>query len=282
MKHLSRLVFAVTAMAVMPSGLTALGMRTGHPAPAAPQAAMATGSVSGYLGIGVRDIPADRVKDLKLKDPSGAEIITLDHDAPAASAGLKLHDVVLQMNGQAVSNAELLRRMLHETPPGRAVTLLVSRDGQPQTISATLADQAQLEHSALDNLTVVPDPNSDGDIALTAPTTHSYGFFGSLLFGGPSIGLQLDPLNAQLADYFGLHDGRGLLVKRVAANSAGSAAGLKAGDVVTRVNGRNMASVGDWDKAMHANRGKQVQVTIFRNHREFMVSLQDGEPKKKG
>ncbi|GGH00636.1 PDZ domain-containing protein [Silvibacterium dinghuense] len=281
MKHLSRLVSAATAMAVLSSWGSAYAIGTGHPA-AVPQSSAATSNVSGYLGIGVRDVAADRVKDLKLKDTTGAEIITLDHDAPAASAGLKLHDVVQQMNGQAIANAEQLRKLLHETPAGRNITLQISRDGQQQTISATLADQTQLEHSVLDNLTVVPDPNSDGDIALSAPSSHGYGFFGSLLFGGPSIGLQLDPLNAQLAEYFGLHDGRGLLVKRVAANSAGSAAGLKAGDVVIRVNGRNMASVSDWDKALHANRGKQVQVTIFRNHREFTMSLQDGEPKKKG
>lgn len=284
MKHLLRLVSALTAVAVLPLWSNVYAAHTGHPPGAGAQAALVTSSVSGYLGIGVRDVPSDKVSDLKVKDTSGAEIITLDHDAPAASAGLKMHDVVQQMNGQAIANADQLRKMLHETPPGRAITLVVSRDGQPQTINVTLADQAQLEHTAIDNLTVVPDPNSDngGGIALAAPTHSSYGFFGSLLFGGPSIGVQLDPLNSQLADYFGVHDGQGLLVKRVAANSEASAAGLKAGDVVIRVNGRTMATVNSWDKALHANRGKAVQVTIFRNRKEQVISLQDGEPKKKG
>jgi membrane-associated protease RseP (regulator of RpoE activity) len=248
-------------------------------------ALLLSSSSQGYLGIGFRDIDSDRAQALKLKEPAGAEIVTIDHDAPAGTVGLKLHDVILQMNGQPVAGAEQLRRMLHETPPGRSISLLISRDGQQQTINVALADQAALEQKALTNLTIVPDPDDDGGgFVLQAPTSHGKGsgFFGSLTFGSTSVGVQLDTLGSQLADYFGIKDGQGLLVKRVAANSAASAAGLKAGDVVTKVNGQTMATLSDWSKKIHANRGKQVQVTIFRNRKELTLSLQAGESKHKG
>lgn len=242
-------------------------------------------SNSGYLGVGLRDVDNERASALKLKEATGAEIVTVDHDAPAGAAGLKQHDVVLQMNGQAVSSAEQLRRMLRETPPGRAISLLISRDGQEQTINATLADHAALEQKAWSNLTIVPAPGDDGSsIVLQPPSSHSGGnsFFSAFSFGGASIGVQLDTLGSQLADYFGVKDGQGLLVKHVAENSPASTAGLKAGDVVTKVNGHTMATLNEWTKAMRANRGKQVQVVIMRNRQQQTLSMQDGDAKHKG
>ena len=248
--------------------------------------ALLINSSSGYLGVAFRDVDSERAAALKLKEPAGAEIITVDHDAPAGTVGLKLHDVILQMNGQPIAGAEQLRRMLHETPPGRSISLVISRDGQQQTINVELADHAALEQKALTNLIIVPDPDDEtGGIALQRPASHggwASGFFGSLTFGSPSVGVQLDTLGTQLADYFGVKDGQGLLVKRVAANSPASAAGLKAGDVVTKVNGQTMATLNEWAKTIHANRGKQVQVTIFRNRREQTLTMQAGEPKRKG
>jgi serine protease Do len=242
---------------------------------------------SGYLGVGLRDIDRKRAESLKLKETAGAEIVTIDHDAPAGSAGLKVHDVILQMNGQAVAGAEQLRRMLHETPPDRPISLVISRDGQQQTINTTLVDRAKLEQNAASNLMVVPAPGDDGSVIALAPatTTHSGGnsFLGSLPFGlsSFSVGVQLDTMGSQLADFFGVKDGQGLLVKHVAANSDASAAGLKAGDVVTRVDGHTMATLSDWTKTIRASRGKQVQVVIIRNRQQQILNLQAGDSKHK-
>ncbi len=72
----------------------------------------------GYLGVGVQDLSDDRVTALKLKQAGGVEVVALDHDGPAAKAGIHEHDVILQMNGQEIAGAEQLRRMLRETPAG--------------------------------------------------------------------------------------------------------------------------------------------------------------------
>src|ERR1051326_571325 len=81
-----------------------------------------------YLGVDIQDVTKDRVNPLKLKEERGVEITMVDADAPAGKAGLREHDVILQFNDTAVESEEQLRRLIRETPPGRAITLGISRD----------------------------------------------------------------------------------------------------------------------------------------------------------
>jgi len=241
-------------------------------------------SSQGYLGIEMRDIDNDRASSLKLKDATGAEIIVVDHDAPAGKVGLRVHDVIVQMNGQQVQGVEQLRRMLRETPPGRSVTLLISRDGQQQTINVQLADRAKIEQDAWTQIHTVPDPDGDDSTyALVAPSGHGAGnsFFGSLTFGSPSLGVELDPLGTQLADYFGVKDGLGLLVKRVAENSPASSAGLKAGDVITKVNGEVVNDARSLARRISTlSPGASVKLTLVRGGKEEVVTITLGEMPK--
>lgn len=233
-------------------------------------------SSQGYLGIVCNDIGNSRAATLKLKDATGAEVINVDRDGPAGKAGLRPHDVILQMNGQSIAGEAQLRRMLQETPSGRTVTLLISRDGQQQTVTVQLADRAILEQDAWSQRMVVPAPEDDGAFSLEGPSGHSFGsgFFGVFSLGSPSVGADLDVLGSQLADYFGVKDGQGLLVKHVAEDSPASRAGLRAGDVITKANGQKMATLGEWMKMLHANRGKQVQITLIRNRKEQTITLE--------
>lgn len=239
-------------------------------------------SVAGYLGVGTRDIDTDRAAQLKLKDSRGAEIVTVDHDAPAAKAGLRMHDVILQMNNQPIEGQAQLGRMLRDTPPGRTVTFLISRDGQPQSVSVTLCDRSTLEADAWSQHIPV-EPDQDDPISLpNAQPSFGNGLLSALGMNPAYTGLELDMLGPQLADFFGIHDGQGLLVKRVDDNSPGAAAGLRAGDVITKVNGRIMATTSQWMRTMHANRGKPVQLTVIRDRKENVVTMTAGHGKTKG
>lgn len=241
----------------------------------------------GYLGVGLRDIDSDRAATLKLKDVRGAEVVTVDHDAPANKAGLKPEDVILEMNGQRVEGAEQLRRMLRETPAGHTVHFVISRDGQQQNISVELADRAKIEANAWSQHFTIPDPGEppmgEGFVAPSAPP-RGFGnsFFGVFSTNSMYVGADVDAISTQLANYFGVTDGTGLLVRSVDENSPAATAGLKAGDVITKVNADRLASRADWLKALHNNRGKQVQLTVMRNKKEQTLSMQAGEPKKKG
>jgi serine protease Do len=239
-------------------------------------------STQGYLGVATHDIDTERAGQLKLKVPRGAEVVNIDHDAPAAKAGMRLHDVILQMNGQQIEGEAQLGQLLRQTPPGKTVTFVISRDGQPQTLNITLCDQVTLEADAWSAHYPV-EPDEDDDLSLPKPKSgFASGFLSSLGMNNSYTGLELDMLGPQLADFFGIHDGQGLLVKRVDDNSPGSAAGLRAGDVITKMNGRIMATPSQWVRAIHANKGKQVELTVVRDRKEATVTMTAGRGKSKG
>lgn len=277
MKHFSRLLIASVSGLVI-AGSPAFAVPLQRPAAAPAGQAAADHPSQGYLGIVCSDVDSKHAGDLKLKEATGTEIVNVDRDGPAGKAGLRPHDVILKMNGQDITGEEQLRRMLHETPAGRTVTLLISRDGQQQTISVQLADRATVEQNAWTQHVIIPAPEDQGEAFWGESSLRSIGngFFGVFSSGTPSVGLDLDVLGTQLADFFGVHDGQGLLVKRVAENSWASRAGIKAGDVITKANGQKIATLNEWTKMLHANRGKQVQITLIRNRKEQTTMLQAG------
>ena len=84
---------------------------------------------SSFLGVGVTDIDAERTKALNLKDEHGVEVTSVDADSPAAKAGVKVSDVIVEYNGQRVEGIEQFLRLVRETPVGRQEKLLISRNG---------------------------------------------------------------------------------------------------------------------------------------------------------
>ncbi|MGA8531168.1 MAG: PDZ domain-containing protein [Acidobacteriaceae bacterium] len=233
-----------------------------------------------YLGVSTRDVDTERATQLKLKEARGAEIITIDHDAPAAKAGLHIHDVLLSLNNQPIDGQAQLSRMLREIPVGRTVTFLLSRDGQLVTLQVQLADRSTIEADAWSQHIPVPDPDEFPEQSVSPLYGNS--FIAGIGHNPLYTGLELDMLGPQLANYFGVHDGQGLLVKRVDDNSPASVAGLRAGDIITKVNGQTMATTNQWFKAIHENRGKQIQLTVVRDRRENTVPMIAGRPKSKG
>jgi len=231
----------------------------------------------GYLGVEIEDVDQEKAQQFKLKDVRGAVITLIDHDAPAGKIGLKVNDVVISINGQAVEGAEQLKRMLHEIPAGRKISLEISRDGNIQTIAVELADRAAMEHDVWNkmdkedgNLTS-PAPGMgilgpNGDVA-TPPGFH-VPIFGSSL----RVGAVVEPLTAQMAEALGVNGG--LMVKQVERKSEAANSGLRALDVILKVGTDPINTAADWERALRSNVGKQVQVTILREKKQQTLSLQ--------
>lgn len=259
----------------VPSRAQSGSVRTGTPALLG--AGMSGRSTQGYLGVDIRDINEDQIALLKLKDAHGAEIVGVDHDAPACKAGLKVHDVILQMNGQTIEGEEQLRRMLRETPPGRQVTFVVSRDGQQRTISAQMANREDVEREAWENHYTVPEPAGASSFlppSKSASTKGSHFSLGStMLVSSSYTGAKLEVMGPQLAEFFGAEGHAGLLVRSVDPNSPASDAGMKAGDVVVKVNSMQVSNGSDWSKTIHENRGKPVTVVVLRDKKEQTLTL---------
>src|SRR5579863_3268934 len=242
-------------------------------------------TAQGYLGVLVGDVDTDSASKLKLKDVRGAVITLIDHDAPAAQIGLRVSDVLLELNGQTVESAEAFRRMMREIPPGRKVTVLVSRDGATQTLTVQLADRKKLDTDIWNKL------NDGSDISTPVQGLGILGTGGAgdaplpggfhMPFVGNStlkVGALVEPLTAQMADYLGIQNG--LMVKQVARKSEAAAAGMKAFDVILKVGAENIATVSDWERSMRTNQGKAVQVTVLRDKKQTTLTLQVDSKKK--
>ena len=227
----------------------------------------------GYMGVYVGDVDQERVAALHLRDTHGAEITVLDHDAPAAKVGLKLHDVVLQMNGVAIQDAEQMKKMLHDIPVGKKVQLVVSRDGVLQNVTVQMADRYKMQEEARQQLDTAGNSSAPGLGFLTGSgDVPSSGGFHLWMGSSLHVGALVEPLAPQTADFLGLSGG--VMIKSVARKSAADAAGLKAHDVVLEIGGEGVVTSSDWERLLRASEGKPVQVTILRDRTKQLVLLQ--------
>lgn len=115
-----------------------------------------TGTVSrGFLGVGGDPITPDIAEQVHLpKDATGVIVTDTVPDGPADKAGLKRGDVILQVNGKAITNHDELRLTISQMAPGSKVALSVSRDGKPMTIDVTLTQFSERPNELLDGVEV--------------------------------------------------------------------------------------------------------------------------------
>ena len=230
---------------------------------------LSTPASSSFLGVGVTDIDGERAKALKLKEEHGAEVTSVDADSPAAKAGVKVGDVVLEYNGQRVEGSEQLVRFVRETPPGRQVKLLISRNGATQTAMATTASKPAntFVWNSEDfkfKMPAIPD----------MPRTL-------MMWQSRTLGVESESLNSQLAEYFGAKEG--VLVRSVIKGSAAEKAGIKAGDVITRIGSQKVSSPNEISRALHSlSSTKAIPVTIVRERKETTVSVTIEEKSSEG
>ena len=229
---------------------------------------LAARAAQGYLGIDFADVTPAKMADLKLKDTHGAIITLIDHDAPAGQMGLKVNDVVLQMNGQDIQTAEQLRGMLKALPPGSQVTLEISREGELQTVNSKLVDRESMEKRIWNRLTSFGDiPEMGLFSGGSMPSGFHLPSFGSTL----KVGALVEPLTSQMAAYLGVSSG--LMVKQVAHKSVAEAAGLHAFDVILKVGDNSIATSADWDRALRSNQGHPVPLLILRDKKQQTLTL---------
>jgi len=225
-------------------------------------------STGAYLGVDITDVTTERLSALKLKDERGVEVTMVDQDAPAGKAGLREHDVILTMNGSNVESGAQLRRMIRETPPGRMVSFGVSRDGQPLTIKVQLADRRKSmswNPKAKDFKFQMPDmPNiPDFELPMSVVVVHS----------SMRSGLMVENITPQLGDFFGVKNGKGVLIRSVEKGSRAEKAGFRAGDVIVRVNQQAVHDTSDFSHALRSSSNGTVTVGIIREKKEQTITL---------
>jgi serine protease Do len=222
---------------------------------------------SGYLGVSITEVGADKAKELKLPAERGVLVTEVEADSPAAKAGLKVNDVITEFNGQRVEGTVQFRRMVGETPEGRTVQLTVWRDGRAQTVSAQLASRrARIE----------------GRLRVYTPREFEFTLPRIEIFGSrtPTIGISAEDLSGQLGEYFGAPGGEGVLVRSVREGTPAARAGLKAGDVITKVNGNRVRTLEEFRERLREKREqKTVALSIIRKGSEMSLNVEIEQPR---
>jgi serine protease Do len=236
---------------------------------------------SSYLGIGVAEIDSERAKALNLKEVRGVEVKSVDHDSPAAKAGLKESDVVLEYNGQRIEGTEQFVRLVHETPVDRQVKLLVWRNDGSQTLTATIGHRLEpfslrgdgddsdltIEIPPMPPMPPMPEIPPMPEVAPLPGLPRVYGFTRTGL-----LGIECESLGSQLAGFFGVKEG--VLVRSVAKDSAAEKAGMRAGDVIVKVDGEAVTQVHEITSLVRAARSKRTfPVVVVRDKKEVTLSV---------
>ncbi len=234
------------------------------------------GEESGsYLGIDTRDVTHERMVALKLNEERGVEITMVDQDAPAGKAGLREQDVILSFNGQPVEGVAELRRMIHETPPGRTVTLGISRNGQMMSVKVQLANRRKLfNYPAMAVMSGVPNPpGAPENFEMPAMPGFDVPAIDVIVHSSVRGGLMVENLTPQLGDFFGVKNGQGVLVRSVEKGSPAERAGFHAGDVIVKVGSQPIADTSDWRNAMRRQRSGSVPVGVVRDRKSLTISF---------
>jgi serine protease Do len=270
----------------------------------------------GYLGVYLEEVTPDRTKELGLQEERGAIVMKVVASGPAEKAGLKENDVIVSFNGRRVDSARELQRLLSETPAERTVQIEVVRGGTHQTLATTLAKRSpqsfKMNWPQLDEKTMKLNEesmkraeesfkhsqdawkesqeklqeklkDSEGKFKAFPPNFGEFAFVNPgdfTMFSTSRLGVSAESLTDQLAQFFGVKDGKGVLVASVTDNSSAAKAGIKAGDVIIAVDDKRIEGIGSLVKALSSKSEGTVAVKIIRNHAEqtINVTLEKREP----
>jgi serine protease Do len=272
----SVILLAALTLAAIPSRIAAQesGGSFVIPAPPAQEMVVESDRSAGWLGVTISEVSADKAKESKLSKAQGVLVEQVDPNGPAAKAGLKAGDIITEFNGQRVEGTMGFRRMVRETPEGRTVQLTIWRDGRPQTLSAELA--AMPRHSREDMSPAMPRVMPFPQAPEILRQFREHGLNPST----PTIGISAMDVSGQLGAYFNVPDGEGVLVTEVKENSPAAKGGLKAGDVITKINGTRVHDLGELRGQLGESRDtKSVTLSVVRKGAETSLTVEPELPK---
>ncbi|HSE21396.1 MAG TPA: PDZ domain-containing protein [Pyrinomonadaceae bacterium] len=229
----------------------------------------------GYLGVYAENISRDNMSRYNMNQVRGVGVTQVIKDSPAEKAGLKKDDVILRVAGETVTSVRKLNRVVSEIAPDQSVKVTVSRGGSEQELTATLGRKSTSFQTLSGDDPKIwkfegpfnnfkdwkwEDFQGDGD----GPRVFSLG-------ARRRIGVSTVALTKQLAAYFGIADGKGVLVTSVDGPAA--AAGVKAGDVITAVDGEKVETSGDVSRIINGKKDGPVTLTIVRNKSQQTIQV---------
>jgi serine protease Do len=241
----------------------------------------------GRIGVSARDLDAPEADRQKV--PGGVLIDDVQPDSPAEKAGLKRADVIVEFDGEHVRSARQFSRLVQETAPGRAVKATIVRNGRRSDVQITPSDGREADRfmggevdrlrGQLGDLGAFNYFRDFGHLGDQLPFNFNFDFdLPGQMSSRSRLGVTVDELTNQLGTYFGAKEG--VLVAVVEEGSAGDKAGLKAGDVITSVNGQRIRSRQDLSQALRDVKDDgEVTIGIVRDKNEISVKAKLEAPR---
>jgi serine protease Do len=234
-------------------------------APEAEQDVRIFGLTGGRIGVSIRDFNDEELKSGKVT--AGTVVEEVEADSPAQKAGFKAGDIIVEFDGERVRSTRQFMRLVQETVAGRTVQAAVTRDGQRVTLSVEPRSSGAFKYF----------DGWDGKFSVATPkVAPSVMFKRDLLppafglFGSGQLGILVDELSPQLAEYFGAKEG--VLVTTVRDNSNAGRAGVKAGDVITALNGGTVTTAADLRRrAQRLEAGDELTLAILRDKKSMTL-----------
>jgi serine protease Do len=235
-----------------------------------PMRVASTGGAQSFIGVNIQEIDSERAKALKLREEAGVEITRVEPDGPAEKAGIKPGDVVTHFNGQRLEGIDQFKRMVTETPVGRDVKLDVIRNGATQTVTVKIGARRVMKMPMLEG----------GPFAMTLPLEQMNIQIpdmprSHMTWRSSMLGVEAESLDGQLAQYFGVKEG--ILVRSVSKNSAAEKAGIKAGDVIVKVEDSSVATPADMSSRLRGLRNKTASFVVVRDRKDMTLSVAIGD-----
>lgn len=224
------------------------------------------------IGVTINDIEAEDARQGK----TGVMVETVTPGSPADKAGIKAGDAIVEYDGERVRSVRQFTRLVQESAADRSVAAVLSRAGSKVTVNVTPERSSWSDDFGFRLLDrprmVVPTPVPPTPPAARTPRPFFDGEFPTILRlgGARRLGLTMESLDDQLAEYFGVKEG--VLVKSVSDGSVAQKAGIKAGDVITAFDGRKVYETSDVTRAMErvADSG-EFSVEIVRDKKTQTV-----------
>jgi membrane-associated protease RseP (regulator of RpoE activity) len=262
-------------------------MPDGPEAPDAPAAFSFFIGGGSFLGVHAEDINKENMARYGMREARGVGVTQVVKDSPAEKAGLRKDDVILRFEGDSVTSVRKLTRLVSEVSPDQTVKLGISRGGGEQEVAVTIAkrndsmDANNFLRGKLQGFEKLQGLEQLKDLEKAMPPGakvwkwEGQGPDGMVFaFGNHRrIGVNTIQLTKQLADYFGIGDGKGVLVTSVADDSPAAKAGLKAGDVITAIDGEKVEGAGDLARAINKKKEGDVTLTVIRNKNQRSVTV---------
>jgi serine protease Do len=253
----------------------------------APRALEIFSGRGSQIGVSIRDLEEDEAKTGKLSGSGGVVIEEVSEDSPAAKAGFKKGDIVVEFDGERVRSVRQFTRLVQETPAGRKIQASLVRDGQRVSVTVEPRERSGFDFGGGDDLRVLRDFGrgfDDFPMAVpvpparparptppTPPAAPAFPDFQSFIWrSGSNLGLTVGDLSSQLAEYFGTKDGA--LVTSVYDDSAAAKAGIKAGDVITSFNGAEVTDPADLRRRIQRlQSGDEFTVGVVRDKKPLTL-----------